>query len=287
MRVFVTGSKGRLGSRLMLDLAAGGHTVSGADTDTLDVTDWAAVSNRIERESPEVVVHAAAWTDVDGCAREPERAYRNNGLGAGNVAAACAAIGAVMVYVSTNEVFDGEAARPYWEYDAPRPLNAYGYSKWVGEQAVMRATPRHMIIRTSWLFAHGGKNFLQSILGAAQAGKPLRVVTDEIANPTYNDDLSQAIVSWVGINRPGIYHGVNEGNVSRYDLARYVLDKTGFSATPIEPILRADWPRPSTPPGAGGLVNHAGAMVGVTLRPWQAAVDAFLEKEGLTRPATP
>lgn len=284
MRIFVTGSKGRLGSRLMTDLVAHGHIVSGADTDTLDVTDWAAVHTRIAAESPDTVIHAAAWTDVDGCAREPERAYVQNGLGAGNVATAAALVGAMMVYVSTNEVFDGEAQRPYWEYDAPRPINAYGYSKWAGEQAVARANPRHMIIRTSWLFAHGGKNFIQSILGAATAGKPLRVVTDEIANPTYNDDLSQAIAQWVGINRAGIYHGVNSGQTSRYDLARYVLDKTGFQATPIDPITRADWQRPSTPPGSCGLMNLAGALIGVSLRPWQAAVDAFLDKEGLFKP---
>jgi len=281
MRAFVTGSKGRLGSRVLSDLAAQGYTVSGADTDTLDVTDWAAVQRRLADEAPDVVIHAAAWTDVDGCAREPERAYVQNGLGAGNVAAACASLGALMVYISSNEVFDGEAARPYWEYDAPRPINAYGYSKWAGEQAVMRATSRHIIIRTAWLFAHGGKNFIQTMLGAAEAGKPLRVVTDEIANPTYNDDLSQAIVRWVEVNRPGVYHGVNEGSVSRYDFARYVLDKTGHAQTPIAPIVRADWPRPSTPPGACGMVNHAGALMGVTLRPWQMAVDAFLEKEGL------
>lgn len=281
MRIFVTGAKGRLGSRLMVDLAAQGHQVSGADSDTLNVTDWAAVRARLIDESPDVVVHAAAWTDVDGCAKEPDRAYVQNGLGGGNVAAACGLIGAMMVYVSTNEVFDGEITRPYREYDAPNPINAYGYSKWAGEQAVMSSAPRHMIIRTSWLFAHGGKNFIQTILGAAQAGKPLRVVTDEIANPTYNDDLSQAIVQWVGINRTGIYHGVNEGSVSRYDFARYALDKVGLTHIPIEPIQRADWPRPSTPPATCGLMNHAGALVGVTLRPWQAAVDAFLEKEGL------
>lgn len=283
MRVFVTGAKGRLGSRLMADLAAQNHTVSGADSDTLDVTDWAAVQHRLSAEAPDVVIHAAAWTDVDGCAREPERAYLQNGLGAGNVAAAAANQQAMLVYISSNEVFDGEAARPYWEYDAPRPINAYGYSKWVGELAVMRVNPRHMIIRTSWLFAHGGKNFIQTILGAAAAGKPLRVVTDEIANPTYTDDLSQAIVQWVGINRAGIYHGVNTGYVSRYEFARYALDRAGYAATPIEPITRADWPRPSTPPGACGLINHAGALVGVTLRPWQAAVDAFLAREGLLR----
>ncbi|MCU0475984.1 MAG: dTDP-4-dehydrorhamnose reductase [Anaerolineae bacterium] len=281
MRVWITGANGRLGSRLMQVLTQVGHNVAGVDVETLDVTDWVAVRAAVRTSRPEVVIHAAAWTDVDGCAREPERAYRQNGLGAGNVAAASAEVGAMMVYISTNEVFDGQAERPYWEYDAPRPINPYGASKWAGEQMVMRASPRHQIVRTAWLFAHGGKNFIQSILGAAQAGKPLRVVTDEIANPTYTDDLATAVVQLMLMERAGVYHAVNAGAASRYDFARYVLDHTGHAQTPIEAITHADWARPSTPPLRCALDNHAAASVGVTLRPWQAAVEAFLRREGL------
>lgn len=282
-RVLVTGSAGRLGSRLMLELGGRGHDAHGVDRDMLDVADWSAVRAFVDNLRPDIIIHAAAWTDVDGCAQEPARAYAENGLGAGNVAAAGAAVGALVAYISTNEVFDGLAERAYWEYDTPHPINPYGFSKWAGEQMVARANPRHQIIRTSWLFAHGGRNFIQSILGAAQAGKPLRVVTDEVANPTYNDDLAAAVVALVESGRPGTYHGVNEGYTSRYDFARYILDLTGHTDTPIAPITRADWPRPSTPPGACGLVNHAAAALGVRLRPWQPAVDAFLAAEGLLK----
>jgi dTDP-4-dehydrorhamnose reductase len=188
-----------------------------------------------------------------------------------------------MLYVSTNEVFDGRAKQPYREYDVTNPINPYGYSKWVGERAILNINPRHYIVRISWLFAHGGKNFIQAILGAAQAGKPLRVVTNEVANPTYNDDMALAITHLIHTERYGIYHLVNEGACSRYQFARYFLTKAGYADTPIHPISSHQWPRPSTPPDYAALSNLAGKHIGITLRPWQEAVDAFLEKEGLLR----
>jgi len=278
----VIGAAGRLGRRLMglLGDEALGVDISGAER-TLDITDWQATRRLLEDTRPQVVIHAAAWTDVDGCAREPQRANLINGIGAQHVAAASARVGAEMVYISTNEVFDGQAQRPYGEYDPCAPINPYGYSKWLGEQGVRDVQPRHYIVRTAWLFAHGGRNFIQAILGAAQAGKPLRVVIDEIANPTANDDLAEAVVRLVATGRYGTFHLVNEGAVSRYGFARYALDRAGYGQTPIAPISRHEWPRPSTPPAYAALDNAAAASLGVTLRPWQQAVDAFLRAEGL------
>lgn len=280
-RILITGADGRLGSALTKLLEGGGDTVLPSDRDTLDVGDWTAVRHSITSAHPDIVINAAAYTDVDGCARDPELAYRINGVGAGNLAAAAYEIHAMMIQVSTNEVFDGKAAQPYRENDRPTPINPYGASKWAGEQAVMRANPNHQIVRTAWLFAHGGRNFIQAILGAATAGKPLRVVTDEIANPTYTGDLAEALLALAATGRPGTYHLVNAGAVSRYDFARYALDRAGHKSTPVQPITSADWPRASTPPLNCGLHNTAAAALGVTLRPWQAAVDAFLEREGL------
>ncbi len=281
MRVLVTGGAGRLGRRLVEMLTARGYEVDAADTTDFDITDYEATRERIGASGPQIVLHTAAWTDVDGCARDPERAVRLNGLGAGNVALAAAAVGAALLYVSSNEVFDGRASRPYGEYDRPAPINPYGYSKWVGEQAVMQALSRCYIVRTAWLFAHGGKNFIHSILRAAQAGQPLRVVIDEIANPTYNDDLAEAIIALIGTGRFGIYHLVNEGACSRYAFARYALERAGLGHIPIEPIALSQWARPSTPPRFAPLQNLAAASIGIALRPWQQAVDAFLQREGL------
>jgi len=280
MRILVAGAKGRLGSTLV-ELLGKTHDVSGIDLDELDITNFTAVEQEIQNLEPDLVINAAAWTDVDGCAREPQKAILINGLGAQNLGIAAHQVGAAIVQVSSNEVFDGTAKRPYLEYDVCNPVNPYGYRKYVGERAVIETNPRHYIVRTSWLFAHNGRNFLQAIIGAADAGRALRVVVDEIANPTYNDDLAQAITVLIETGRYGTYHLVNEGSVSRYEFARYVLDQAGFAETPVMQISRHEWQRPSTPPVYSGLQNLAGKSVGVSLRNWREAVDTFLQKEGV------
>ena len=282
MRILVTGAAGRLGSRLV-DVLGESHDVTGIDADELDVTDFAATRAYIHDARPELVLHTAAWTDVDGCARDPERAVAVNGFGAQHVAISALEAGAAVLYISSNEVFPGDNSRPYREYDPPAPVNPYAYSKFVGEQAVRAANPRHYIVRTAWLFAHGGRNFVHAILGAAARGDSLRVVTDEVANPTYANDLADAIAGLVASGRYGVYHLVNQGAVSRYAFARYVLDRAGYADTPLQPISRHEWPRQSTPPAYTALANHAGKLAGITLRPWQAAVDDFLRDEGLLR----
>ena len=283
MRIVVTGAAGRLGGRLVEVLAKQRHDVTGIGRgdNYLDITDFESTCDLITGLQPDVVIHTAAWTDVDGCAREPEKAIAINGFGAQHVALAAAAAGASIVHISTNEVFDGRLGRPYREYDVTNPINPYGYSKWVAERAITEVNPRHYLVRTSWLFAHGGKNFIQAILDAAQAGKPLRVVTNEVACPTYNDDLADALAVLIETGRYGIYHLVNEGYCSRYQFARYFLDKTCYADTLIQPISSHEWPRPSTPPAYAVLENMAGKHIGITLRPWQEAVDAFLDNEGL------
>lgn len=286
-RILITGAEGRLGSLLTTNWRQNSDApqaiVAAGKTD-LDITDPGAVRRYIHATQPQLVVHTAAWTDVDGCARDPQRAILINGTGTENVAKAAAEVNAAMLYVSTNEVFDGSSDRPYREDDLPAPANAYGYSKWVGEQAVMTLLPHYYIARTAWLFAHGGKNFVQSILNAADMGKPLRVVEDEVANPTYTSDLADAITNLIKTERYGIYHLVNEGAASRYQFARYILNNAGHASTPITPIRAVEWERVSTPPLYTPLLNMAGNLIGVTLRPWQAAVDAFLEREGRFQP---
>jgi dTDP-4-dehydrorhamnose reductase len=288
MRILVTGAAGRLGARLVKVLEARGHIVTGADVVgegvvNLDVTDFAATQAFVSDLRPDIILHPAAWTDVDGCARDPEKAIIVNGFGAQHIAVAAASVQAPVLYVSSNEVFDGKSGRPYREYDETHPTNPYAYSKWVGERAVMSLNPRHYIVRTSWLFAHGGKNFIQAILNAAAAGKRLRVVTSEVANPTYNDDLADAIAALIETGRYGIYHLVNEGACSRYTFARYALDKAGYADMQIEPITGHEFPRPAMPPVYSSLSNMAGRQVGIVLRPWQEAVDDFLTREGLFR----
>ena len=283
MRVFITGAAGKLGAELTRQLMKK-HEVIGADIaggtgHRLDVTDYAACQRLIHETAPDIVLHPAAWTDVDACARHPRKALRINGVGAHNVAACAAQIGIPILYVSSNEVFDGRQNQPYTEYDSGSPINPYGYSKWYGERAVSQSNPRHYIVRTAWLFGAGRPNFVQAILKAAKAGKTLRVVTDEVANPTYVKDVASAIADLIETARYGSYHFVNEGAASRWDLARYVLDRTGFANTPIERISRHEWPRPSLPPQYTALANIAGAGIGIRLRPWQESAREFLQAE--------
>jgi dTDP-4-dehydrorhamnose reductase len=286
MRILITGAAGRLGSKLA-GLLGECHIVHGVDIvsadgiEPLDITDFDAVRTCVRNMQPDIVLHPAAWTDVDACAREPEQAIVVNGYGAQNVALAAADVGAAILYVSSNEVFDGKCCSPYREYDPTGPVNPYGYSKLVGERAVIAVNPRHYIVRTAWLFAHGGRNFIQSILDAAAQGKALRVVTNEVANPTYNDDLADAIAQLIETERYGTYHLTNDGYCSRYAFARYALDNAGFTDTSIEAISSSEWQRDSVPPTYAALANTAGRINGITLRPWQEAVGTFLKKEGL------
>ncbi len=281
MHILITGHRGRLGGRLA-ELLAPAHTVTGVDLPELDLADPGAVA-RLADLRPDWVIHTAAWTDVDGCARDPERAMRINAYGTKHVALACQRLGIPLTHISTNEVFDGAKTTPYLEYDAPNPINPYAASKWAAEQIVRELLPQHQIVRLSWLIAHGGKNFVQTVLARARDRQPLRVVIDEIAAPTYNDDLAPALIRLVEGGHFGTYHLVNEGQTTRHALARFVLDRAGFEATPIEPIVLAQYPRPSTVPPRAVLRNQAAALLGITLRPWQDAVIDFLREEGLLK----
>ncbi|GAB4547647.1 MAG: dTDP-4-dehydrorhamnose reductase [Anaerolineae bacterium] len=256
------------------------HTLYLYDHD-MDITDFAVVTNTIGRDKPEIVIHCAALTNVDRCAQKPDEALQVNGFGTRNVALACAKHNAAMLYVSTNEVFSGErtGGMPYLEYDPPQPANPYAYSKFVGEQAVRDVLPQHFIVRTAWLFAHHGKNFLQRIVGLAKEGKPLTVVTDEVANPTYVPDLAAAIAQLVQTEQFGTYHLVNEGAVSRYGFAKAILARYGMADHPITPIVKAQFNRPSRPPTYSALRNFFGAQIGVSLRAWEAALDAFVAQQ--------
>lgn len=283
MRVLITGGAGRLGRQLGRRLESDHEVITtdivGGVSVKVDLTDYAACRRLIHDHRPDIVLHAAAWTDVDGCARDPQKALTVNGLATAHLAALTSSRGIPILYISSNEVFDGALDRPYSEYDHPNPINPYGYSKWYGERAIAQVNPHHYIVRTAWLFAHGGSNFIQAILAAAGAGKSLRVVTNEVANPTYAKDLADALAKLIESDRYGVYHLVNEGVVSRWQFARGILDYAGYAETPITRISRHEWQRPSLPPEQTALANFAGASIGIRLRPWQEALRAFLDAE--------
>lgn len=277
MRIYVTGHRGQLGRALLACIVRQGHEFSGGDLPDWEMMDPAGVVASLREFRPDVVIHAAALTRVDYCAEHPDEAVRANGVGTYNVALACREIDATMVAVSTNEVFDGTADRPYQEYDARHPINAYGYSKFVAEQVVERFVPRYMIARTAWLYASGGVNFIHKIVEKARGGQPLKVVTDEISTPTYTEDLADALLRLIATDRPGIYHLTNAGQCSRYEFAQAIVRLAGLDV-PIEATKLADFQRSSTPPPYAPIANVFAAAAGVELRPWQAALAEFMSQ---------
>jgi len=277
MRIFITGCNGQLGRALYAALAE--HTLAGCDLPELDITDRSAIGAAIADFGPDVVIHTAAWTDVDGCAREPERAYRVNALGTQNVALACAACGAAMLHISTNEVFDGTATAPYREWDPPHPINPYARSKAAAEWFVRHLLTRFYVARTAWLYASGGRNFPHRIVQLADERGTLRVVTDEVGNPTYAPDLAIAIAALVQTDAYGVYHLTNAGYCSRYDFAREILRISRREHVPIEPITLDDFQRASAPPRFAPLANTAAAVLDIELRPWQEALEEFLKSQ--------
>jgi dTDP-4-dehydrorhamnose reductase len=273
MRILITGHKGQLGQALRARLPE----ALGVDLPEVDITRPESIEAAVEAARPEVVIHCAAMTDVDGAARDPALAYRVNGLGTQNVALAAARGGAALAYLSTNEVFDGTKTEPYFEFDTPRAVNAYGQTKLAGEWFVTHLTSRFYVIRIAWLAAPGGHNFIHRIQQLADERGKLKVVTDEVANPTFAGDLAEAVVKLIGTGRFGLYHLTNAGYCSRYDYARKILALSGRGHIPVEPITRAQYPRPSLPPAFTPLANTAAAALGITLRPWESALAEFLK----------
>ncbi|MDW8327250.1 MAG: dTDP-4-dehydrorhamnose reductase [Anaerolineales bacterium] len=274
MRILITGKSGQLARALLARLPG----AVGVGRPEVDITDAASVQAALDAHRPELVIHCAAMTDVDGAARDPQAAYRANGLGTQTVALAAERAGAALVYLSTNEVFDGNQRTPYTEFDTPSPINPYGWSKRAGEWFVQNLMRRFYLVRTSWITGRGGRNFVHRILQLADERGRLRVVTDEIANPTFVDDLAEALVRLVATGHYGIYHLTNAGYCSRYDYALKILELSGRSHIPVEPITLAEFPRPSTPPKFSALANNAAAALGITLRPWEVALAEFLQK---------
>jgi dTDP-4-dehydrorhamnose reductase len=287
VRVAVTGATGRLGSAVLDALGHGaGSLAIGWTRREFDLDAPATAIPSLDRDRPDVVVHCAAWTDVDGCAREPALAERRNGLATGALAAACAERGVDLVAVSTNEVFDGRRTdrQPYRPSDETAPGNPYGRSKLLGETAAREAfaasgAARLWIVRTAWLFGGSGRDFPAKIVEAARialaAGQPLRVVTDEIGNPTFAGDLASGIVDLIGDpGSAGVHHVVNDGFCSRADWARRVLRIAAVDVL-TDDVPADTWHRDSVPPRWGVLEPTALPTLG-RLQRWEAAVDEDL-----------
>ena len=286
-RIVVTGASGRLGRALLDVLSTQGNAVIAWSRPEYDLEDAAAAERLVTRDRPELVFHTAAWTDVDGCALDPARAALLNGQATADLARACAAAGAGLVYVSTNAVFDGrrEDGRGYREDDATAPANAYGDSKLTGERAVLDAyagsASGAWIARISWLFGAPGGDFPDKVLAAAdrlEAGEPLAMVVDETGRPTYSRDLATALVDLPRMAPPGVIHLANGGRATtRYDWAERVLGRCRPGVA-LQPVSHADYERPATSPRWAVLDTSRAEGLGIALRPWPEALDEYLDE---------
>jgi dTDP-4-dehydrorhamnose reductase len=225
MKILVTGAAGMLGRDVMLAAGNAGHVVVGFGRNELDVAVADAVSAKIEGERPDVVINCAAWTDVDGAEDSEEAATAVNGGGAANVAAAATSVGASVVYVSSDYVFDGSKGAPYVETDQTAPLSAYGRSKLAGEEATRAANKRHFVVRSAWLFGAGGPNFVETMLRLAADHGEVLVVRDQVGSPTYTWHLAYGIVRLIEGVEFGIHHMAAAGACSWYEFAREIFDQ--------------------------------------------------------------
>jgi dTDP-4-dehydrorhamnose reductase len=274
MRVVVTGSKGQLGSSLqqVLDHEA----VLPMDLPESDLTHLGSVTAAVAEFRPDVVIHGAALTNVDGCEREPEAAYRANVLGTRNVAVAAQQSGAALVYISTDYVFDGRKAEPYWEYDTPNPLSVYGRTKWIGEELARSLVSRYYIVRVAWLYANGHRNFVETVLRLADERPSITMVTDEVGSPTFAPDVAEALARLIRLPAYGIYHLPNAGTCSRYEWAQEILRLAGRDGVELKP--GANYQRAARVPKHAELRNFCGAELGITMRPWHEALHDYFAR---------
>lgn len=280
MRVLLTGGRGLVGRPLARILSARHETIA-LGHDELDVTDAAAVADTIASRRPDVVVHLAAWTNVDGCESDPGKAQAVNGDGTRNVAAACSASGARLIYVSTDYVFDGRKSGPWTETDPVNPLSQYGRSKLEGERAVRETLDLWTIVRSQSIYGTGKKSFVDAILERAAAGQPLKVVTDQHVSPTYAEDLAAALAELVRTGSTGVFHVANAGGTSWFDCARAALDMAGFASVPITPTTAAEFARPAPRPANSVFdCTRFERETGMAMRPWRVALQSYLAARG-------
>jgi dTDP-4-dehydrorhamnose reductase len=250
-----------------------------ADLPEVDITQINQLFCLFNQTQPELVIHLAAYTDVDGCERKKEYAYQVNALGTWNVALLCQEGDRKLVYLSTDYVFNGEKKEPYLELDHPHPLNVYGWSKLAGEEYVKMLLNKFYLIRTSWLFGKKGKNFIETILRLAQERDEIKVVDDQRGTPTWTVDLAQQMSELIKTDFYGIYHISNHGECSWFEFAREIIKKAGLG-TRIIPVSSAEIGRPARRPAYSVLSNSALQMRGLDkMKNWQEVMEKYLEEE--------
>ncbi len=275
MKVMIIGATGLLGKALLREWSA--DEIVGLGSSDLDIRDAARVAKEVQKERPDWIVLAAAYTDVDGCESNPELAFKVNRDGAVNVAEAAKTAGAKLLFLSTDYVFDGRKTSPYETHDARNPQSVYGHSKAEAEVGVLEKLPQCCIARTSWLFGAGGKCFPNTILRLASSRPALDVVNDQRGCPTYTVDLARALIRLCRGNARGIVHVTNAGVCSWFEFAQEIVKRSGLN-TEVRPVSSAQMARPAPRPGYSVLSATSLRSYGIEMPTWQNALLRYLEE---------
>ncbi|MFS0723913.1 dTDP-4-dehydrorhamnose reductase [Paenibacillus sp. 1P07SE] len=277
LKVLVTGGEGQLGRDLVSLLQAAGYDVEGPGRDALDVTRHEAVREWLQSRRPDIIVHSAAYTDVDGAERAIDTAWQVNSESTRNLAAAAEALGAKLVYISTDYVFGSSGhTLPYEEATPVDPINVYGQTKASGEAHVQNLHTRHFIIRTSWMYGRHGRNFVKTMLELAKGDMPIQVVDDQVGSPTWTEDVSRCILRLIATEKYGIYHVTNAGSCSWHEFAAAIFELSGIDKS-IQPVSSAEFPRAARRPAYSVLAHSALAAGGFPpMRHWRDALTDYL-----------
>ncbi|ANS76045.1 NAD(P)-dependent oxidoreductase [Paenibacillus yonginensis] len=282
MRILVTGAGGQLGRDVVLTFSAAGHSVLGCDRAELDITSQEQCEEVIGRFKPDAVIHCAAYTAVDAAESDIDTAYLVNAVGTRNVTVAAEKIGAKLIYISTDYVFDGHAKQPYQEYDNTDPQSVYGKSKRAGEMMVQSLSSRYFIVRTSWVYGLYGHNFVKTMLRLAQEKQLLQVVNDQKGSPTYTVDLANFLLELSHTEKYGIYHASNSGSCTWYEFTKAILEDgaelAGLTFTArLEPCTTEQFPRPAPRP-SNSVLEHLSIRTNgfQDLRHWREGLKDFL-----------
>jgi dTDP-4-dehydrorhamnose reductase len=278
LRVLVTGASGMVGRAVVEHCREAGDEVLGRDHTGLNIADWPSVVREFQETLPAVAINCAAWTDVDGCERDPERSHAANATGPQNLAAAAAKSNSVFVTISTDYVFAGDKEGFYTQDDEPKPISVYGKSKLQGEEEACAAYSGTIVVRTGFIFGPGGRNFLSKIGGPLREGKQVGAISDAWGTPTYAIHLARRLRELAQLNRPGIYHVVNDGAGASYEeFARFVSQEVGADTSLVSGVLSATLNRPAPRPRNSRLKCLVSPVVGLAPLPdWRVAVREYL-----------
>jgi dTDP-4-dehydrorhamnose reductase len=283
LKLFIIGCNGQLGQDMVRCAAQQKFDVSCADFPAVDITNAKSVDDAVCGARPDVIMNCAAYTAVDLCETEAEKAYAINAKGVANLARAARQSGAKLVHISTDYVFDGTKKGPYVETDTPNPRSVYGKSKLAGEQELMQTFDRYFIVRIAWLFGTRGKNFLKTIQSLAKrcatTGEPVKVVKDQIGTPTYTVHVCKQVLSLVNTDHFGLFHGTSEGWCSWFDFAKAIVSAYGITAD-VQPCTTVEFPRPAPRPANSVLENERLKNLGLNLMPqWEKGLQEYLQEE--------